>query len=69
MTPAHRVQSRVAMTPANAKAFLKALQTNLDRFEDKHGEIKMPPKPETLADQLFGGLRPEDEDDSDGDND
>ena len=59
--PRARVQSRIAMTPANAKAFMKALQTNLERFEAKNGEIVLPP---TLADQLFGGLRPEDEADS-----
>lgn len=62
--PRARVQSRIAMTPANAKAFLNALQINLERFEEKHGEIKLPPKPNSLADQLFGGVRSEDEDDN-----
>jgi hypothetical protein len=59
--PRARVQTRVAMTPANAKLFLQALQTNLERFEAKHGPISLPPKPVTLADQLFGGVKPEDE--------
>lgn len=59
--PRARVQSRIAMTPANAKLFLQALQQNLDRFEEKHGEITLPPKPISLADQLFGGVKPEDE--------
>lgn len=59
--PRARVQSRIAMTPANAKAFLNALKTNLDRFEERHGEIELPPKPETLADQLFGAIRPDEE--------
>lgn len=57
--PRARVQSRVAMTPANAKMFLKALTQNLERFEEVHGEISLPPQPPTLADQLFGGFKPD----------
>ena len=64
--PRARVQTRVAMTPANAKSMLNALKTNLERFEAKHGEISMPPKPESLADQLFGNVQ--NDDDSDDDN-
>ncbi len=60
-----RVQSRVVMTPASAKAFLQALNQNLDRYEQKNGPINMPPSPGSLADELFGGIRP----DEDGDND
>lgn len=59
--PRARVQARIAMTPANAKLFLQALGQNLDRFEEKHGEINLPPKPVSLADQLFDGIKPEDE--------
>lgn len=55
--PRARVQSRVIMTPANAKSFLQALQKNIENYETKHGEIKLPPKPPTLADQLFGGVK------------
>jgi len=61
--PQARVQARVVMTPANAKAFLGALQRNIDNFEKKHGEISMPPQPQTLADQLFNAIKPEDDDD------
>ena len=57
--PRARVQSRVAMTPANAKLFLKALETNLQRYEQVHGEISLPPPTPSLADQLFGGLKPD----------
>ncbi|GAB4514340.1 MAG: hypothetical protein OHK0046_16300 [Anaerolineae bacterium] len=60
--PRARVLSRVAMTPANAKSFLQALQKNLENFEARHGEIKLPPRPTSLADQLFSNLRPEDDD-------
>jgi hypothetical protein len=56
-----RVQTRIAMTPANAKLFLQALQTNLNMFEEKHGEISLPPKPVSLADQLFNTIKPPDE--------
>ncbi|MBC6937853.1 MAG: DUF3467 domain-containing protein [Chloroflexi bacterium] len=57
--PRARVQARVMMTPANAKLFLQALGTNLERFEATHGEIKLPPQPASLADQLFGGIKPD----------
>lgn len=57
--PRARVQSRIVMTPANAKMFLKALEQNLSRFEDVHGEINLPPQPPSLADQLFGGFKGE----------
>ena len=62
--PRARVQSRVIMTPANAKLFLQALAANLERFEQAHGEIKMPPQPVTLADQLFGTIKPEEGNDT-----
>jgi Protein of unknown function (DUF3467) len=59
--PRARVQARVVMTPTNAKLFLKALETNLERFEKTHGEISVPPPAPTLADQLFGRIKPEDD--------
>ena len=61
--PRARVQTRVVMTPTNAKLFLQALQTNLARFEQNYGEIPVPQQPgnNTLADQLFGGVKPEGE--------
>ncbi len=36
-----KVQSRVIMAPQNAKALLKALENNIQRYEQQHGEIKM----------------------------
>lgn len=59
--PRARVQTRVVMTPTNAKMFLKALESNLARYEEKHGEITVPQQPSTLADQLFGSIKPEGE--------
>jgi hypothetical protein len=65
--PRARVQTRVAMTPANAKSFMQALQQNLEHFESRHGEISMPPKPTSLADQLFGAIKSEDSEDDEED--
>lgn len=59
--PRARVQSRVVLTPANAKMFMRALETNLERFEEKFGEIPTPPGGGSLADQLFGMIKPDDD--------
>lgn len=59
--PRARVQQRIVMTPVSAKLFLKALEENLERFEKKHGEVNLPPKPASLAEQLFGGLKQTDD--------
>jgi hypothetical protein len=57
--PRARVQARVAMTPANAKMLLNALQERIGHFEQLHGEIRLPARPPSLADQLFGGVAPD----------
>lgn len=54
--PRARALTRVVMTPTNAKLFLKALENNLSRYEEKNGEITLPQQ-STLADQLFGNLK------------
>ena len=59
--PKARVRARLVLTPTNAKMLLTALQDNITRYEEQHGEIKVPPRPQTLADQLFGTIRPPDE--------
>lgn len=65
--PRARVQSRVIMAPSNAKLFLRALQENLQRYEERNGEIKTPPTPPSLAEQLFSVARtPEEEASDDG---
>jgi hypothetical protein len=53
-TPQARIQTRIILTPTNAKLLYKALGESLAKYEESHGEIKVPP---TLADQLFGGVR------------
>jgi len=64
--PKARVQTRIVLTPTNAKMLLKALEENLGRFEAQFGEITLPPRPISLADQLFSTIRePEDEEPND----
>lgn len=46
--PKAKVCARMVMTPTNAKALLRTLQTNIQRYEENFGEIKMPgTQPET----------------------
>ena len=59
-----RVQKRIIMTPTHAKLLLNALQENINKFEAKHGEIRAPQR-HTLADQLFGSLKSEQNEDGD----
>lgn len=47
-----QVKSRVVMSPLNAKLLLRALQGNIERYETKHGELKIP-EGHRLADELF----------------
>ncbi len=37
--PQAEVKSRVILTPEHAKRFLKALQDNIKKYEEMHGEI------------------------------
>ena len=39
-TPKSKVKSRIILTPQHAKRFLKALDDNIQRFEETHGVIK-----------------------------
>ena len=51
------VQSRVIMTPDNAKKLLFALQENIAKFEKQNGTIKIngTPAPESTIPMSFGG--------------
>lgn len=51
-----RVQTRVVMTPLNAKLLLSALGENLAKFEAQFGEIVVPTH---LADHLFRPPKPD----------
>ncbi len=35
-----RVHARIVMAPQNIKAFVRALEENVKKFESQHGEIK-----------------------------
>ena len=55
--PRAKVQQRIVMTPTHAKLFMQALQENITRFETQFGEIDVPKRPASLADQLFGAIQ------------
>lgn len=38
--PKAKVKSRIVLTPQHAKRLLKAMQDNVKRFEQQHGEIR-----------------------------
>lgn len=38
--PKAKVKSRIVITPEHAKRLLKALEDNVNKFENTHGEIK-----------------------------
>lgn len=40
-SPKAKVQTRVILAPTHAKNLLKALETNIKKYEDTHGEIKV----------------------------
>ncbi len=50
--PEARIQTRILMTPYNAKLLLRALGDHLGRYEAEHGEIIIPAGT-SLANQLF----------------
>ncbi len=41
-----RILSRIFTTPQHAKQFLNLLDKNIENFESKNGEIKLPGKPD-----------------------
>jgi hypothetical protein len=51
--PKAQVQSRIVMTPLNAKLLLRALGDNLQKFEAQFGEIQTPRQGPSLAEQFF----------------
>ena len=56
--PKAKVHSRIIMAPPHAKTFLRALSDNINKFESKHGEIKLPKNEEGFS--PFG-VKPPDE--------
>jgi len=41
-TPKAKVLTRIILTPLNAKLLLRALQENLNKYEEKFGEVRTP---------------------------
>lgn len=44
--PSAKIYSRIMTTPQHAKQFLNTLLQNIEKFEEKHGEINLPGKPD-----------------------
>jgi hypothetical protein len=40
--PTSKVLARVVLTPLNAKLLLRALQENLEKYEERFGEVRTP---------------------------
>lgn len=51
--PKARVQTRVVMTPMNAKLLYRALGENIARYQAQYGEIQIPTQGPNLAQELF----------------
>jgi len=47
--PKAKVFARIVMTPPNAKSLLETLQKNMTAFEEKHGAVKLPGRPDEGA--------------------
>lgn len=50
------VQARVVMTPQHTKLFLRALEENISKYEEKHGAIRLPDRPDHVKGEM--GFRP-----------
>jgi len=57
-TPKAKVYARIVTTPMHAKLLLRALGENLEKYEAKFGEIRLPADGDALAQQFFGATKP-----------
>lgn len=48
-----QVKARVIMSPLNAKLFLQALAKNIATYESQFGEIRVPVRSGSIADEFF----------------
>jgi hypothetical protein len=55
--PKAKVYARIIMTPINAKLLHRALGDNLEKFEEKHGEIKTPDRGFESPSERMGFVR------------
>jgi len=58
--PHSTVLSRIVMSPAGAKLFMRAINENLARYEAAFGEIPLPKGDAGLANDLFRRVSPPD---------
>jgi len=58
--PQAQVKDRIVMSPTHVKLLLQALQENVEKYEERFGEIGLPDEGERLARQFFGGVKPPD---------
>ena len=56
--PQAKVYARIINTPMHAKLLLRALSENLEKYEARFGEIKLPADGDALAQQFFGTVKP-----------
>ena len=45
-TPQARVRARILSSPRHTKRLLRALETNIQRYEERFGKIEEPPSPD-----------------------
>ena len=55
--PKAKVYARIVMTPMNAKLLHKALGENLEKYEEKFGQIKTPDSGFGLHEERMGFVR------------
>lgn len=53
--PKAKVKSRIVLTPEHAKRLLRALEDNIDKFENENGEIRFTENPPSNFPMNFGG--------------
>ena len=56
--PRAKVYARIITTPLHAKLLLRALNDNLEKYEEQFGEVKLPSDADKLARQFFGAVKP-----------
>jgi hypothetical protein len=56
--PHSTILSRVVMSPAGAKLFMRAMVENISRYEATFGEISLPKGDSSLANDLFRRIQP-----------
>jgi hypothetical protein len=56
--PKGKIHARIVTTPTSARALLRALSENLNKYEQQYGEIREAGGDDGLASQFFGKVTP-----------